>query len=182
MGMLFPGPESSQSSAYWQDQSGTWLYATIDDLDGSPKPPQPGRPGLLNERHYSLCLPIVGTWLMGLVRLLYGLALLSGVVIHLPRLLQNLFALRPGRNLKQFWQDAHNVVGVLSLPMHVMFAITGALLCLLFVLMTALRSEEHTSELQSLMRISYAVFCLQKKKHTTHNTANNKQIYATRSY
>src|SRR3546814_4095091 len=29
-----------------------------------------------------------------------------------------------------------------------------------------LRSEEHTSELQSLMRISYAVFCLQKKKTT----------------
>src|SRR3546814_6116079 len=31
------------------------------------------------------------------------------------------------------------------------------------------RSEEHTSELQSLMRISYAVFCLKKKKHTTHD-------------
>src|SRR3546814_5429939 len=31
------------------------------------------------------------------------------------------------------------------------------------------RSEEHTSELQSLMRISYAVFCLKKKKkHSTH--------------
>src|SRR3546814_4681873 len=30
------------------------------------------------------------------------------------------------------------------------------------------RSEEHTSELQSLMRISYAVFCLKKKKQTTH--------------
>src|SRR3546814_3904593 len=30
-----------------------------------------------------------------------------------------------------------------------------------------LRSEEHTSELQSLMRISYAVFCLKKKKNTT---------------
>src|SRR3546814_9193177 len=29
------------------------------------------------------------------------------------------------------------------------------------------RSEEHTSELQSLMRISYAVFCLQKKHETT---------------
>src|SRR3546814_6013374 len=29
------------------------------------------------------------------------------------------------------------------------------------------RSEEHTSELQSLMRISYAVFCLKTKKHTT---------------
>src|SRR3546814_2906335 len=31
------------------------------------------------------------------------------------------------------------------------------------------RSEEHTSELQSLMRISYAVFCLKKKKHTRSN-------------
>src|SRR3546814_10085402 len=29
-----------------------------------------------------------------------------------------------------------------------------------------IRSEEHTSELQSLMRISYAAFCLKKKKHT----------------
>src|SRR3546814_2807309 len=31
--------------------------------------------------------------------------------------------------------------------------------------LAAYRSEEHTSELQSLMRISYAVFCLKKKKH-----------------
>src|SRR3546814_5272120 len=36
----------------------------------------------------------------------------------------------------------------------------------------AKRSEEHTSELQSLMRISYAVFCLKKKK-TTNKTTNN---------
>src|SRR3546814_9105977 len=34
-------------------------------------------------------------------------------------------------------------------------------------LMAAIRSEEHTSELQSLMRISYAVFCLTKKKKNT---------------
>src|SRR3546814_7044529 len=39
------------------------------------------------------------------------------------------------------------------------------------------RSEEHTSELQSLMRISYAVFCLKKKKMTTHvhNKKQNKK-------
>src|SRR3546814_7126981 len=37
-----------------------------------------------------------------------------------------------------------------------------------------IRSEEHTSELQSLMRISYAVFCLKKKKQTTKHT-NNKE-------
>src|SRR3546814_7556698 len=33
-------------------------------------------------------------------------------------------------------------------------------------IIAAVRSEEHTSELQSLMRISYAVFCLKKKKQT----------------
>src|SRR3546814_4165181 len=36
------------------------------------------------------------------------------------------------------------------------------------------RSEEHTSELQSLMRISYAVFCLKKKKHHNTNTTHNR--------
>src|SRR3546814_2418401 len=51
----------------------------------------------------------------------------------------------------------------------------------------AFRSEEHTSELQSLMRISYAVFCLKKKKknnqqlHTlnqsTHSTIKKSSIY-----
>src|SRR3546814_6342241 len=40
---------------------------------------------------------------------------------------------------------------------------------------TAPRSEEHTSELQSLMRISYAVFCLQNKKHSTTTTRQKTQ-------
>src|SRR3546814_7563211 len=37
---------------------------------------------------------------------------------------------------------------------------------------TAMRSEEHTSELQSLMRISYAVFCLKKKKEKHKQQSN----------
>src|SRR3546814_4963319 len=45
--------------------------------------------------------------------------------------------------------------------------VSGALLALGIAVS---RSEEHTSELQSLMRISYAVFCLKKKKsHKTHS-------------
>src|SRR3546814_2988349 len=39
---------------------------------------------------------------------------------------------------------------------------------------SASRSEEHTSELQSLMRISYAVFCLKKKKKKQNNEHNQK--------
>src|SRR3546814_9469317 len=43
------------------------------------------------------------------------------------------------------------------------------------------RSEEHTSELQSLMRISYAVFCLKKKKKYTQKT-NSTYNHITHAY
>src|SRR3546814_6979123 len=43
------------------------------------------------------------------------------------------------------------------------------------------RSEEHTSELQSLMRISYAVFCLKKKKKNTTTTTNRQSKPAMNS-
>src|SRR3546814_4729200 len=45
------------------------------------------------------------------------------------------------------------------------------------------RSEEHTSELQSLMRISYAVFCLKKKKKQTNRSQKHiTLIYTTQTY
>src|SRR3546814_5728924 len=42
---------------------------------------------------------------------------------------------------------------------------------------TAVRSEEHTSELQSLMRISYAVFCLKKKTKIQTKTPTHRLIH-----
>src|SRR3546814_9741626 len=45
------------------------------------------------------------------------------------------------------------------------------------VLALAFRSEEHTSELQSLMRISYAVFCLKKKNKKTSVTHQYRPYY-----
>src|SRR3546814_3345396 len=46
------------------------------------------------------------------------------------------------------------------------------------------RSEEHTSELQSLMRISYAVFCLKKKKKQINKTElqKNSTTYVSKTY
>src|SRR3546814_7052672 len=51
----------------------------------------------------------------------------------------------------------------------------GTIQCPLDDALGGMRSEEHTSELQSLMRISYAVFCLKKKKKQSQNsiTLNN---------
>lgn len=98
--------------------------------------PRPGvLPSFIYRIHYSLGLPVTsGMYLLGFVCVIYLLALLSGVVIHAPHLAKDLFALRIGKNLKRFWQDAHNVVGVLSLPFHAIFAYTGAMFCILGLL------------------------------------------------
>src|SRR3546814_6605474 len=61
------------------------------------------------------------------------------------------FTLKSGRSSPYFFNAGHFDSGV---------ALAGLAACYA----DAIRSEEHTSELQSLMRTSYAVFCLQKKK------------------
>src|SRR3546814_10841112 len=48
-----------------------------------------------------------------------------------------------------------------------------------YIRQESVRSEEHTSELQSLMRISYAVFCLKKKKKTNTTTCRHEAPRAT---
>src|SRR3546814_9490923 len=68
---------------------------------------------------------------------------------------------------------AAGIVGILSillLPLPTIALDLGLALSLA----VSVRSEEHTSELQSLMRISYAVFCLKKKNNT--NNLNTHQI------
>lgn len=62
---------------------------------------------------------------MGIIAMLYALALLSGLVIVLPSLARDFLALRLGKNLKRMWMDVHNVVGVASLPFHLLIAVTA---------------------------------------------------------
>src|SRR3546814_8409420 len=50
------------------------------------------------------------------------------------------------------------------------------------IALDAYRSEEHTSELQSLMRHSYAVFCLKKKTIHNHPTKKKLHIHSTQTY
>lgn len=64
-------------------------------------------------------------WVMGVVAALYAVALISGVIVLLPTLVKDFFALRVGKNLKRMWLDAHNVVGIISLPFHIVMALTA---------------------------------------------------------
>ncbi|WP_226665177.1 PepSY-associated TM helix domain-containing protein [Microbulbifer aggregans] len=66
----------------------------------------------------------VGIWILGVAAVLYFLALVSGLILLLPTLVKDFFALRRGKNNKRFWLDAHNVVGITSLPFHIVISLT----------------------------------------------------------
>src|SRR3546814_7197148 len=62
------------------------------------------------------------------------------------------------------------------------YVLIGRVLAFLsFAFLPGARSEEHTSELQSLMRISYAVFCLTKKKHILDNISYYNTLVSLQS-
>ncbi|MEE4451007.1 PepSY-associated TM helix domain-containing protein [Novosphingobium resinovorum] len=63
--------------------------------------------------------------IMGAIALLYAIALVSGLIVLLPSLVKDLFALRAGKNVKRMWLDVHNLLGVFSLPFHIVMALTA---------------------------------------------------------
>ena len=139
-GIVLPRDSSHAAYAYWEAKDGS-RFATASQIE------TPRAEASENELadfvyalHDSLGLPVVGLYLMGIVSVLYGLALLTGILIHLPQLVKDFFAMRVGRNLKRLWQDAHNAIGVISLPFHVIFAVTGALFCLFGITLAALNT------------------------------------------
>lgn len=69
---------------------------------------------------HEVAMPIMGT-----IALLYVVALVSGIIVFLPGFAKDLFALRLGKNLKRMWLDVHNVLGVFSLPFHIIMAMTA---------------------------------------------------------
>ena len=78
--------------------------------------------------HQQIGLPFsheVAMPIMGAVALLYCIAIVSGTVVLLPSLVNDLFAMRVGKNVKRMWLDAHNLLGLFSLPFHIVMALTA---------------------------------------------------------
>lgn len=66
----------------------------------------------------------IGLLLMGLVAILYTLALSSGLILYLPTLAANFLALRTDKSRRRAWLDSHNLLGITSLPFHLIIAAT----------------------------------------------------------
>lgn len=78
--------------------------------------------------HQQVGLPFeheVAMPIMGAIALLYTIAIVSGLIVLLPSLVSDLFALRVGRNVKRMWLDVHNVLGLFSIPFHLVMALTA---------------------------------------------------------
>lgn len=85
---------------------------------------------LVDVLHQQVGLPFdheIAMPIMGIIALLYAIALVSGVICLLPSLVKDLFALRFGKNLKRMWLDLHNVLGLFSLPFHIVMALTAVI-------------------------------------------------------
>lgn len=104
--------------------------------------------------HRVVGLPVdsdTNRWIMGIFAGLYTLALVSGVVILLPILVKELFAFRLGRKPKRVWLDAHNVVGVSSLPFHIIMAVTAFVFAYHDLLYGAQNAVIHDGKLREAM-------------------------------
>ncbi|WP_198969650.1 PepSY-associated TM helix domain-containing protein [Xylophilus sp. ASV27] len=113
------------------DENAARHYTAMLSADGSVQVSEQ-RPSRLVEfidvLHRVVGLPVdsdPNRWVMGVISGLYFVALVSGVVVLLPSLVKDFFALRAGRNLKRMWLDAHNVVGIVSLPFHIVMALSA---------------------------------------------------------
>lgn len=114
------------------DELATRQYFATLAADGTPHVEQSRASKVaefIDVLHRVVGLPVdtdLHRWIMGVIAALYAVALFSGVVLFLPVLVRDFFALRVGKNRKRLWQDAHNVVGMVSLPFHLVMVVTAA--------------------------------------------------------
>ncbi len=82
--------------------------------------------------HVDLHIPEVGLYFVGVITLFFFVALISGVVIHWRKIFSKFFQYRK-EGKKDQWLDAHNIIGVMGLPFHIMYAFTGLVFNLLII-------------------------------------------------
>ncbi|WP_293915973.1 MULTISPECIES: PepSY-associated TM helix domain-containing protein [unclassified Sphingobacterium] len=75
-----------------------------------------------------------GYLLAGLVSFLFLFALITGVFLHWDKIKSNFFIFRPWSKWKTVWTDIHTALGVIGFPFQFMFAVTGVILIINFVL------------------------------------------------
>lgn len=82
--------------------------------------------------HYNLYLP-QGSYIVGVVTLFFFVIIITGVIVQLKKIVKNFFLYRKDQKVRTQMNDLHNVVGVISLPYALMYALSGVILNLLIL-------------------------------------------------
>jgi len=133
---LYLLPDAEDPGVMWFESSeGDWVTAHATDFNAEgvrEDVPRSALADFINELHFALGIPNpgwpinIGMTFMGLISVMYGVALFSGLLIHWPKIRKEFFALKHEGNMRRYWKNLHNVIGIISFPFHLIMSVTGA--------------------------------------------------------
>jgi len=100
--------------------------------------------------HYSLNIPF-GSYLIGFVALFFLFSIFSGVLIHAADFVKGFFRYRADGRKRSQLLDLHNIIGVISLPYTLMFAVTGLIFNLVIIYQIAFGVILYKGDLDALL-------------------------------
>jgi uncharacterized iron-regulated membrane protein len=121
-------PERSGLSAYISKPGELTEFRYVA-ASGRLEPARSGLGSFLYSMHYLGPIPY-GIWVAGFASMALFMALVSGLFIHIKDLSRQWFQFRPEQLVRTWTSDLHKVLGVFGLPYQLLYAWTGAVLCL----------------------------------------------------
>lgn len=121
-------PEARETALplYWEAADGSWHDVLLDPGSGQLVKQRATLGGEFFYRfHFELQMPYPwGRWLACFAAMVMLVALVSGIVTH-RRFFKDFFTFRPKKAAQRSWLDAHNALGVLALPFHLVMTYSG---------------------------------------------------------
>jgi len=100
--------------------------------------------------HVNLNIPN-GAYIIGFVTLFFFFALISGIFLHAKKIFSNFFKYRAEKKARSQLLDMHNIVGVMSLPFTIMYAISGLIFNLVIIYQIAFAVVLYQGDQQALL-------------------------------
>ncbi len=148
--VMLPSAGSPAVTVYWwRSFAGPFHHALLDPVTGERAAVRDTQGGdFLYRFHYELNLPPMwGRWIVSACAMILLIALISGIVTH-RRIFVDFFTFRRDRSAQRGWLDAHNVMGVLALPFHLMIVYTGLVTLSAMLMPWAVKAAYHGDLLQ----------------------------------
>lgn len=128
-GTSLPTEEEPFIRTWRMDEGGKVVSTWLDPTTGRTLGERSDLGEFLNQMHFLEPIP-GGIYVAGIASVVLTLLVGTGLLIQLGKMARELVQFRPDRNLRVLWSDAHKVIGVVSSPFLLIFALTGTALCL----------------------------------------------------